>query len=377
MSRFVIACGGTGGHLAPGIAVAEELQSRGHECVLLVSRKGVDERLSAKYSGLKFMRSPGKGFSSNPIRFLGFCVSQIQSIIFAFRVLSNKPAAVMAFGGFTSTGVVIAAFLRRIPVALHEANRNPGRAIRFLRHFAKRLYLPDGIRLGGVPASIVRYNGYPVRTEIKRISRQDARTEMGFDPNAKLLVVLGGSQGASSLNRWAVANAKALCANGISLCCISGPDKDVPADFETPGPTGAPVRAKFISFCDKMGVLMSAADVSVSRAGAGSIAEIIECGVPSILVPYPFAADNHQLANARYLEQQGGCVVLEEERMDGLLSEVLDLAFSDWLLERLFVNLEQVRRQNCASLIADDLLELGKRKMTDSDKKSAVKEDGK
>lgn len=359
MSRFVIACGGTGGHLAPGIAVAEELQNRGHECVLLVSRKGVDQRLSAKYESLTFLRSPGCGFSLNPVGFIKFVASQLHSIVFAFRVLSSRPDAVMAFGGFTSTGVVIAAFLRRIPVALHEANRNPGRAVRFLRRFAKRLYLPDGIKLRGVPASLIHYPGYPVRKEIKRMEKSDARKELGVEQNCKLLVVMGGSQGAASVNNWAEQNARALCSNGISMICISGPDKSPPADFETVDNHGRKVFARFIPFCDSMGILMSSADVIVSRAGAGSIAEIIECVIPSILVPFPFAADNHQMANARYLEQQGGCVLVEQERMEGLLSEVLDLAFSEWLLERLSFNLEQVRRANCAAVIADDLTSLG------------------
>jgi UDP-N-acetylglucosamine--N-acetylmuramyl-(pentapeptide) pyrophosphoryl-undecaprenol N-acetylglucosamine transferase len=359
MSRFVIACGGTGGHLAPGIAVAEELQSRGHECVLLVSRKGVDQRLSAKYDKLTFLRSPGRGFSLNPIGFCAFVWSQIQSVYFAFRVLSDKPSAVMAFGGFTSTGVVVAAYLRGIPVALHEANRNPGRAVRFLRRFAKRLYLPDGITLGGVPASLVRYMGYPVRKEIRRMERADARRELGVETDCKLLVVLGGSQGAKSLNKWAADNARTLCGNGISLMCVCGPDQDVPADFEMPDNKGRKAFARFIPFCDRMGILMSSADVIVSRAGAGSIAEIIECGIPSILVPFPHAADNHQMANARYLEQHGGCVLVEQTRIDGLLSEVLDLVYSDWLLERLCYNLEQARRADSSGEIATDLIALG------------------
>ncbi|HNX04199.1 MAG TPA: UDP-N-acetylglucosamine--N-acetylmuramyl-(pentapeptide) pyrophosphoryl-undecaprenol N-acetylglucosamine transferase, partial [Opitutales bacterium] len=276
----------------------------------------------------------------------------------AWRILSKRPAAVMAFGGFTSTGVVVAAWMRGIPVALHEANRNPGRAVRFLRHFAKRLYLPDAVTLSGVPASIVKYLGYPVRSEIRRTPRAQARSEFGFDQIGRMLVVLGGSQGASALNKWAAENAKALCSNGISLCCITGPGKDTPADFDMQGATGV-ARVRFIAFCDRMGTLLSAADIVVSRAGAGSIAEIVECGVPSILVPYPFAADNHQAANARYLEQQGGCVVVDQERLGGLLSEVLDLAFSDWMQERLSFNLEQIRREESASLIAADLMRLG------------------
>ena len=359
MSLYVIACGGTGGHMAPGIAVAEELKSRGHDCVLLVSRKGVDGKLSAKYKDLRFERAPGRGFAGGVLGFIPFAFSQLHSIFFAWGLLREKPASVMAFGGFTSTGVVVAAKLRGIPVALHEANRNPGKAVRTLRHFAQRLYLPDGVRLPGVPASVVRYLGYPVRKEIRCADKKAARAEFGFDAASKLLVVLGGSQGASPLNKWAGDNAKALCANGISLCCVCGPDKDVPADFEMPDNMGRTAKARFLPFCDRMGELLSSADVIVSRAGAGSIAEIVECGVPSILVPYPFAADNHQMANARYLEQQGGCVVLEQDRIEGLLSEVLDLAFSDWLLNRLSFNLEQIRRPNCASETATDLIELG------------------
>jgi UDP-N-acetylglucosamine--N-acetylmuramyl-(pentapeptide) pyrophosphoryl-undecaprenol N-acetylglucosamine transferase len=234
--------------------------------------------------------------------------------------------------------------------------------VRFLRRFAKRLYLPDNVKLSCVPASLVRYPGYPVRKEIKRMERVDARKEFGVDPDCRLLVVLGGSQGASSLNNWAAQNAQALCRNDISLICICGPDKNIPADFEMKDNSGRNVFARFIPFCDKMGILMSSADVVVSRAGAGSIAEIIECVIPSILVPFPFAADNHQMANARYMEQQGGCVLLEQDRIEGLLSEVLDLMFSEWLLERLCFNLEQIRRTDSAGLIAADLISLGSAK---------------
>jgi len=341
--------------------VAEQLARRGHECVLLVSRKGVDERLSAKYADLRFVRSPGVGMSSlNPLRFATFCVSQIQAVIFAFKLLRERPSAVMAFGGFTSAGVVLAAFVRRIPVALHEANRNPGRAVRVLRHFAKRIYLPDGVRLEGVPMTSVRYLGYPVRSEIRRSPRQEARKAFGFGPDGKLLVVLGGSQGASALNNWAMLNSKALCTNGISVCCISGQDKDVPEDFEMPDNMGGTAKVRFIPFCDQMSLLLSAADVAVSRAGAGSIAELVECSVPSILVPFPFAADNHQQANASCAERQGCCIVLDQSRLDGLLAEVLDLIYSDWLLERMSSNLEQARRPGCAEQTALDIIELGK-----------------
>lgn len=372
MSRFVIACGGTGGHLAPGIAVAEELISRGHECVLLLSRKNVDRRFAAKYQNIRFESIPGCGLSLKPAKFAAFVWSQLRAVSFSLRLLRERPAAVMAFGGFTSMGVVLAAAMKRVPVILHEANRNPGRAVRVLRHFASRLYLPEGVRLNNVPMRLVRHPGYPVRREIACSDREAAKTALGFDSGAKLLAVIGGSQGAAALNDWAVRNAKTLCASGISLCCISGPDKDVPEELDMPGHSGVRAKTRFIPFCEQMGLLLSAADIVVSRAGAGSIAELVECGVPSILVPYPYAADNHQAANARYLECQGGCVVVDQTRIEGLLSEVLDLAFNDWLLNRMHENLARIRNPRCAADIVDDILSIGV--AGESDKPSAAEE---
>jgi UDP-N-acetylglucosamine--N-acetylmuramyl-(pentapeptide) pyrophosphoryl-undecaprenol N-acetylglucosamine transferase len=327
--------------------------------VLLVSRKGVDSKLSAKYSNLRFVRTPGVPMSMSPLRLLAFVFSQIHAIIFGLNLLRERTSAVMAFGGFTSLGIVVAARIRGVPVALHEANRNPGKAIRLLRRVARRIYLPDGIRLEGVPMPLVRYLGYPVRSEIRRGSRADARKALGFSPDGKLLAILGGSQGAASLNKWAIENARALCANGISICCICGPGNDTPQDFELPDNVGGVSKVRFIQFCDRMDLVLNAADLAVSRAGAGSIAEFVECVVPSILVPFPFAADNHQMANASHLERQGGCVVVEQDKLDGLLAEVLDLMFSDWLLERLCFNLTQARRPDCAARTAADLIELG------------------
>ncbi len=355
MSRFVIACGGTGGHLSPGIAVAEELQRRGHECTLLVSRKGVDSRLSAKYGNLNFVRSPGLGMSLHPLRFLSFLASQVEALLFAIRLLNSRPHVVMAFGGFTSIGVVLAAWCRGIPVALHEANRRPGRAIRLLRHFASRVYLPDAMSLPGFTPSLVRHFGYPVRDEIRRASREEARAQLGIDVDGKLLVVLGGSQGASALNDWVEENVETLCRNGISVYCVTGPGKGGERVQTVADNNGRHSKAWFTPFCDNMGALMSAANILVSRAGAGAIAEAVECTVPTILVPYPYAADNHQEANARFLEQQGCCVVVDQKRVGTLVAEVLDLMYSDWLLDRMTYNLQQVRRTESARLIADDM----------------------
>ena len=144
-NTFVIACGGTGGHLSPGIALAEALVARGHAATLLISQKKVDARLSEKYPHLTFVRVPSAPFGWRPDVHLRFHLRQSQGLLFSLDLLRKlKPAAIVGFGGFTNAGVVLAGRFAGIPVALHEANRVPGRSTRLLSRFAKRLYLPPG-----------------------------------------------------------------------------------------------------------------------------------------------------------------------------------------------------------------------------------------
>ena len=124
MSRFIISCGGTGGHLSPGISLAEGLQARGHEASLLISEKKVDARLSEKYPQLKFERMPGRGFSWHPWRLLQCIASQTQAFWFCLRMIRNTRAdMVIGFGGFTSAPLMVAAWLADVPSALHEAKQ--------------------------------------------------------------------------------------------------------------------------------------------------------------------------------------------------------------------------------------------------------------
>jgi UDP-N-acetylglucosamine--N-acetylmuramyl-(pentapeptide) pyrophosphoryl-undecaprenol N-acetylglucosamine transferase len=118
------------------------------------------------------------------------------------------------------------------------------------------------------------------------------------------------------------------------------------------------VRAWFLPFCDDVGTLLSAADLVLSRAGAGTLAELIRCETPAILVPYPHAADNHQQANARFFEQQGGGLVVDQAALGTLRQEVLDTIFNDWLLNKFRENLRRMGRENCVETIVQDLEEL-------------------
>ena len=356
MSSFIIACGGTGGHLSPGIALAEALVAREHQVTLLISHKKVDARLSEKYPQLTFERVPGVPFSWRPDAHFRFHWHQLQGLLFSLALIRRlKPDAIVGFGGFTNAGVVLAGRLRRVPVALHEANRIPGRAIRVLSRFAERLYLPPGVRLPGRLGLMVRHTGLPVRNEIVRLSRDEARARLGVDQSQKLLVVLGGSQGSGPLNQWVEQNLPSLTQEGVQVWCVTGLDKGERGVREFPGKGGAVVRAWREQFSDRVGVLMSAADLVLSRAGAGTLAELVRCETPAILVPYPYAADDHQRANAAYFEQQGGGLVITEGSLAGLRQEIMDVIFGDWLLNKFRTNLRRMSEENCIDNLAQDL----------------------
>jgi UDP-N-acetylglucosamine--N-acetylmuramyl-(pentapeptide) pyrophosphoryl-undecaprenol N-acetylglucosamine transferase len=358
--RFLIVCGGTGGHLAPGVALAERLTRAGHACLLLVSEKSIDRRFSRKYVELDFESVPGVALRWTPLGLARFGFGFIRGFGRAASILGRfRPDATVVFGGFLSPPFVLMSRLRGIFVAVHEANRHPGRALRLLARFAHRAYVPVGVRLAGLRRSELKACGYPLRREIQHLPKEEARRRWGIRNHGKTLVVLGGSQGAMSLNEWVNENLSGLARAGLNVIAVSGPQKGVESKVELKTERGSTVQAWFLPFSDDISLLFSVADLVVSRAGAGAIAELTACLAPSILVPYPHAADFHQDANGRFFEQQGGCLVLDQKDVSAkLCREVLSLIFNDGLLNRMRRNLRALARADVAAEMAADLEEV-------------------
>jgi UDP-N-acetylglucosamine--N-acetylmuramyl-(pentapeptide) pyrophosphoryl-undecaprenol N-acetylglucosamine transferase len=326
MSHFLISCGGTGGHLSPGIALAEGLTARGHTATLLISQKKVDARLIEKYPQLQFARMPGSGFSWRPIALMRCLLAQFRAVRFCRRLIrQTAPVGIVGFGGFTSAPIVLAGRWARLPVVLHESNRVPGLAIRWLGRLATLVYLPPGVRLARLQASSIRYAAPPVRREIVRTASVEARLALGLNPMRPVLVLLGGSQGARVLNN-AVPRALAALGAGMPVQVRHQSGEKLHAEA-LQAYADAGVQASVEPFIADMAEAFAWADLVVCRSGASTLAELCAVGVGSVLVPFAAAVDDHQTRNAEYLVERGAAVLLKQDetlatQLEGVLRDL-------------------------------------------------------
>ncbi len=315
--RYAIACGGTGGHLFPGLAVAEELLSRGHEVLLFVSEKEVDTRALQAHPHIRYERLPSVALPSivSPamigfLRRLRRSLSRCSAIYADFR-----PDGVLGMGGFTSTAPLLAARLRRVPVYVHDSNSIPGKANLFAARFATAVFLGFADCAKYFPKVPVKVTGTPIRRELmQRIEASEARRQLGLDPSAPTLLVMGGSQGAAGINALMIRALPSLAWTGGQVVHLAG-DRDGAALREAYAAAG--LRAEVLPFCDRMDLAYGAADLVVSRSGAASLSEISHFRLPSVLVPYPYAAEDHQRVNASIFTRAGAARLVEESSATG------------------------------------------------------------
>ncbi len=310
--NFAIACGGTGGHLFPGLAVAEVLRARGHGVLLLVSEKEVDRVALRDHPEFEAERLPGIGLPPLWSPRLAVFTNRLFQAVRRCRTrfAQFRPAAVLAMGGFTSTAPVWAARRAGIPAFLHESNAIPGRANRINARITGRVLLGFDECRRHFPKARCEVTGTPVRAALtKAPTRAEARVELGLPADGPVLLVMGGSQGAHGINELFTSAAPLLAAAGIAVLHLSG-DTDQRRVEEAYAAAG--VRGKVLAFHHRMGACYAAADAVVCRSGASSLAELARFGLPSLLIPYPHATEDHQTLNAEIFARAGAAEVLRE-----------------------------------------------------------------
>jgi UDP-N-acetylglucosamine--N-acetylmuramyl-(pentapeptide) pyrophosphoryl-undecaprenol N-acetylglucosamine transferase len=320
-----IACGGTGGHLFPGIAVAEQLKQHGCDVALLISPKDVDQQAVKSASGMEIFTLPAVGLQNR--NYFSFAGSFVKSLFAARRIFRRrKPRAVLAMGGFTSAPPVFVAKEFGAKTFLHESNTIPGKANRFLARLVDEAFVGFPETAARLRARKVTPTGTPVRPQFQVRNPAECRAALGLHPECPTILVVGGSQGASGLNTM-VLSALPLLANKnwqwLHLAGASDYEK-VKSAYAALG-----IAAVVKPFLAEMDLALGAATACVSRAGASSLAEIAALRLPALLVPFPAAADNHQFFNAQIYAMSGAARLLEQkestpEKVAALLAELVE-----------------------------------------------------
>lgn len=357
--QFVaIACGGTGGHLFPGMAVGERLLARGYEVALLVSNKQVDQLSSsgAIGIGMEVISLPAVPLLRG--NFPVFAKSFWQSLLKARRYFRERPpSAVLAMGGFTSAAPIFAGKMAGARTAVHESNSYAGRANRLLAPWVNHVFIGFAAAANQLGNRSVQFTGTPVRSQFEPVDPGPCRMALGLDPESPVLLITGGSQGASAVNKAVLEAVPALLKSipNIQFLHITGT-----ANFDAISAAYKAItsRAKVFPFLREMEMALGAASAAVSRAGASSLAEMAAMQVPSILIPYPAAADDHQYHNARAFAHPGAArmIVQSQLRPDQLASSVSELITDAFVAQQMRDELRKWHYPTAAEQIIKTLL---------------------
>jgi UDP-N-acetylglucosamine--N-acetylmuramyl-(pentapeptide) pyrophosphoryl-undecaprenol N-acetylglucosamine transferase len=321
--RVVIGTGGTAGHIFPALVLAAHLRES----------EGADVRFVGRSMGQEAAMVPTAGFPLDGIDALPFqrsvSLRTLRAPVAAIRAahqarpLVRSADVVVTMGGYVSVPVTLAARRERVSLVLHEQNAIPGLANRVASRWATAVAVgfADATRHLPRRARTV-VTGNPIRPSILRATAErdalaeEGRALLGLENGRRTVLVFGGSQGALRLNRAAVDAANLLRDRAdVQLLVLTGArDHD---EVRHRLPTGGALLVRATQFLERMEMAYALADLAVTRAGAMTIGELTACGVPSVLVPYPYATARHQDANARAVEAAGGAVVVLDDQLDG------------------------------------------------------------
>jgi UDP-N-acetylglucosamine--N-acetylmuramyl-(pentapeptide) pyrophosphoryl-undecaprenol N-acetylglucosamine transferase len=354
--NVAIACGGTGGHLFPGLAVAEKLVERGCAVTLLISPKDVDQEAVKSVSGMEVVTLPAVALQRGAT--MAFVRGFGRSYGASRRLFAQKrPEAALAMGGFTSAPPILAARRCGTPTFLHESNTIPGRANRWLSWVVRQAFVGFPSAAARLRNGSVTLTGTPVRPWFKPADPEICRAELGFEPERPVVLVVGGSQGASGLNDLVL---KALPVVARSASCLQWLHLAGPKDAERvrQGYEAARLKAVVHPFFSRMELALGAATAAISRAGASSLAELAAMRVPAVLVPYPDATDNHQLHNAEAFVNTGAARLLEQKLAtpELLARMVVELVEQPAMRERMQAALGRWESPKAAEQIAEAIL---------------------
>lgn len=318
--KVVLSGGGTAGHINPALALAEVLAEHGHDVHFAGTPQGVEARL-VKEAGIPFSAFEAAGFNRNHPASIFKALWKIQKSTVAakkwFREL--KPDVVVCFGGYVCIPVGRAAESMGIPVVVHEQNSVMGMANKYLGKRARSVALTYEVAGGPIAdKSKLVVTGNPVRRSVLTSDREESRAALGIPEDALMLLVFGGSLGARHVNTAVSAlKDELLSVPGLHVMHVTGPKELDRVKEQLALTEEEALRWEVLGYQDRMGEAMAACDMVVSRAGATSLAEISARRIPAILVPFPYATEDHQTTNARSYVASGAAWMVPDAEVEG------------------------------------------------------------
>jgi UDP-N-acetylglucosamine--N-acetylmuramyl-(pentapeptide) pyrophosphoryl-undecaprenol N-acetylglucosamine transferase len=333
MKKVIIVTGPTGGHFFPGVAIGERLRKYFEIKFFVPEREYIVKHLEKR--NFKFRFVPSVKITKKNFIFSIFKLFYL--ILFSIILfMKEKPQIIIGTGSYVCVPFIIGGRILFKKVLIHEQNYIPGKTTKFLSPFVNLIFLTFPNK-DNLPARKCIITGFPLISEYKEnFPREEVKNFLGIE-NIKTILILGGSQGASFINRLITDNLTYFKEKSFQLIHIAGKDKNyVEEEFKKSG-----IKGKVYDFFYEMNKLYSAVDYVISRAGAGTIVEIVEKEIPSFLIPYPYAG-GHQIKNAEYLSKIGCAFFVEEDKIK---SEKFVILFEKFLLEsqKIRENLKKIK----------------------------------
>lgn len=344
--KVILSGGGTGGHIYPALTIADQIKKLAPEAEILFvgTEQGLEKDIIPRYGyPLKFIEVAGfkRSLSLDTLR---SCGKLFTGLYDAYNILKEeKPDLVIGTGGYVCGPICFMAALKGIPACIQEQNAMPGVTNKILSRYVKYVFLgykEAGKYFAGKAKQV--YTGNPIRTEILDNKREDALRELGLDPEKKTVLVSGGSRGARSINKAMLEVELALSGrHDVQILHATG-DVNYEEYMEAVAERGGVQENIIIKpYLHNMPMALAAADLAVFRAGAIGLAELMAKGIPSVLIPYPYATANHQEFNARAVEAEGAARVILDKDLTG--EKILEM------IEHLLVHEEELKSMQAAA----------------------------
>ena len=352
--KFIIVAGGTGGHIFPALSLVEKILENKSNEVLYI---GTTDRMESEIipsKGIPYMGITVHGIKKNLIKDFKNIFDISKSTKECIKTIEEyKPNAVIGFGGYVSFPVILAARKCKVPIYLHEQNVIPGKTNKLISKFSKKIFVSFEESSKYFKKDKVIYSGNPCQERAKSIKKHN-KNELGFDKSKKLILIVMGSEGSTAMNEILLDYLREFNEPDKEILFITGKRQfnDLNNNLKVSS------SVKLVPFYEDLPGLMKSADLIISRAGASTISEIISTHIPSILIPSPYVANNHQYYNALALKETGGSVMIEQKDFTKeLLSETVNNILDNKEVNKMMIEkLEFIDKLTPSTIIYNEII---------------------